>query len=382
MKKNTKDAGLDYLKAAGIKAARDRNAIRNNLEAEFGQKEADKFLKEFYDLCKKGDDKSYDYKNSDYKKSLILTGGFDADIIRKCCNWVKENENSFGKRILDVGCDCGLMTCFLGMAFPDAEILSIDREKNGIKVAEELAENLGVKNITFRIKELSELEEDGFDTVFSMRTAIENGECSEDMSNGFMKQADLFKTALSEYGKLLASKVKDGGKLITIENTGKDTFLTGWLEVLYEAGLTGDVNDYKEILCSEVGETVDYQAFVMTKKQPEESGTDFFLKVLEKTGDFKYGIFTGWNAKLIYETQKGELLEGFKVSGAGAAAESIFALMSVKNDPDRLIFYQNHEGEAAVQIDSTAKRGEIDRIMKDCLESAKKYPSLNIEMLQ
>ena len=52
-------------------------------------------------------------------------------------------------RILDIGCDNGLATCFYASQRPDAEVLGIDRCAEGIACAEHLASMLGLKNVTF-----------------------------------------------------------------------------------------------------------------------------------------------------------------------------------------------------------------------------------------
>lgn len=398
MRKKTTEAGLEYVKKVGIKAAKDRDGIKKELERACGKKEAAAFLDEFKELSSKEDVNSYECKNRDYKTCMIFTGGYDADIIRKCCNWVDENKGAFGKKVLDVGCDCGIMTCFLGLALPESEIVAIDRGENGIKVAGQLAEKLGVTNVRFVEDDLSDFDESGFDTVFTMRTVLENGRCREDLNKDFLVQVDELRQTLMKFAKLVASKVKDGGNVITIENIGRDTIMAGWLGALYEAGLRGSVEDYKELICKEVGETVDYHAFILKKaaagggpagglagggadSAADESGLDFFLKVCDSAGEYRIGEYRGWTAKMVYETQKGELMEGYSVTGSGATLGTVFALYSVKNDPDRILFYQSHEGEVIVQLHPVDKKAEIQESVNSSLDNAKKYSTLTIESL-
>lgn len=52
-------------------------------------------------------------------------------------------------RIIDVGCDNGIATCFYASQYPNAEVLGIDRCAEGIACAEHLARMLGLKNVRF-----------------------------------------------------------------------------------------------------------------------------------------------------------------------------------------------------------------------------------------
>jgi len=381
MKKQTTDAGLEYLKRLGIRAAKDRNSIVRDMEGAYGKKEVDAFFKEFDALCKKGDRKSYDVKNADYDRSIFFTGSYDGDIIRRCCNWIEENKTFFGKKILDVGCDCGFMTCFIAKTFPEAEITSIDRCANGVAVAKKLSEYLGITNITFINTELSDLDEGDFDTVFSMRTMMENGDCIEDINNDFFVQTDEFKKTLENFGNLLAAKVKAGGKLITIENTGRDPLLAGWIEALYGAGFNGSIDNYDEVICKELGKEVDYQALVFSKEKADNNPKDLFEEIFDSANFGLEDNLRHWDAKFMYESKKGEMLKGYSVTGPGATTGSIFTLWSVKDDPDKFIFFQTHEGEPILQIYSKSKVHEVEETIDGWVEDAKKYSMLKVEKL-
>jgi len=63
--------------------------------------------------------------------------------------FVAAKEPPAAKRILDIGCDNGIVTCFYASQFPDAEVLGIDRCAEGIACAEHLVRTLGLKNVVF-----------------------------------------------------------------------------------------------------------------------------------------------------------------------------------------------------------------------------------------
>jgi SAM-dependent methyltransferase len=52
-------------------------------------------------------------------------------------------------RLLDVGCGPGVLTCAYGLALPDAEVVGIDAVPEAVACAGQLAERLGVRNVSF-----------------------------------------------------------------------------------------------------------------------------------------------------------------------------------------------------------------------------------------
>ncbi len=91
-----------------------------------------------------GSKEFYDFKNSDPEISRALSEAYDGDIIRKACNYISSHKDYFGETILEVGCDCGIISCFLAKSFPDAEIVSIDRCAAAIKIAKDFAKKQGL----------------------------------------------------------------------------------------------------------------------------------------------------------------------------------------------------------------------------------------------
>lgn len=63
--------------------------------------------------------------------------------------FVAAKEPPAATRILDIGCDNGVATCFYALQFPDAEVFGIDRCAEGIACAEHLARMLGLTNVAF-----------------------------------------------------------------------------------------------------------------------------------------------------------------------------------------------------------------------------------------
>ena len=126
MKNKKKEPGLDYMMSLGFYPAKTLSGVEDQLAKVSDRNTARKLLEEIDQRVdsRRDDTGFYQRKNADYGVSLALTSAFDADILRKACNWVSSHTEYFGETILEVGCDCGVMTCFFSQ--------NVSRIKNSI----------------------------------------------------------------------------------------------------------------------------------------------------------------------------------------------------------------------------------------------------------
>lgn len=169
-----------------------------------------------------------------------------------------------------MGCDCGVISCYLSQSFPNAKIMSIDRSQNAIRNAELLANRMKVTNVTFKTCDLKELN-GTFDTVFSMRTVHENYNNGYEEQYDFLikdlpEQAEMYRELLRSYCHELKERMTDDGVLISIERIGRDALLLGWMEALHDQDLSFDLDRYTEIKTKEVDEESVFRAFIAFHK--------------------------------------------------------------------------------------------------------------------
>lgn len=382
MKKKVTEPGLLYVQKVGIKPAKDMHKIYSDLAAKFGKADAEKFLETLLGFYKNGEiEKRYEYKNADIDKCMIFTGGFDADIIRKACNWIDANKDAFGVNILDVGCDCGIVSCFLGLTFPEAKILSIDRGENGIKIAKQLAQKLNVKNVEFRVSSLEELADRDFDTVFTMRTMQENkNDCEEDLFNDLGVQADIFSNDLSRFARGLASKLTENGCFIGIEKVDRNALFLGWIDALMKNVLSFDLERYREQVCTETEDSVMLQAFVCSKvSDHREDSRDVFRAMCEKYVDFSLAEYSGWDATVLYFYKRGELINGYTITDTKNETKAEIALWTHRDDETGLVLYQNNNGQYETQFYDISRRDDLSAEIERGIGELRRFDYINIE---
>lgn len=175
-----KSPGTEYFDELGLEIAKSFSDMKSILMKKIGEEKTDAFIAMIYkrgEAQSKGrqlDEKEfYEFKNQSFESGIHASATFDGDIIVKTCDWIAENKDVFGKRILDVGCDTGIVSCFLAKQLPESLITAIDDGSNAIGVAKTLATKLGVSNISFECSNVKEINEQ-YDTVFSSRTLHEN----------------------------------------------------------------------------------------------------------------------------------------------------------------------------------------------------------------
>ncbi len=345
--KKDKDIGLIHIEKLGIHAFRNGNALQNEFKKKFGKK-ANEMLNSILDASEDGNTSSFYYaKDQNYDAAMIMSGGYDANIIRKCCNWISDNKGLFGDTILEVGCDCGFMTTFLGSIFPEKTILAIDRCPAGLDIAKANVEKFGLSNVEFLCTDVTELSDSSFDTVFSMRTMQENSDISnaQDPALDLISQANVFANIKQPYADSLSQLVKDHGNIISIERLAIDALLLGWIQALDNTGLKIETDYYSQISAKEMDRDSFFQTLVYTKDTPCERTDSFnsFIKCCSKSMDMKKDAYNGWESQIMYAHTAGKLIEKIVVTDLRIDSTQTTEIRYHKRDFSHFLIYQHSE---------------------------------------
>ena len=152
-KNKSTDVGLAYMKELNFHPERSVSVANDKLRSVADKSLADSLITIIddirYDKGNYSQSDLYVAKNATLDLSLMLSSTNRADIYRKICNWVSNHKELFGSCILDLGCDCGIMTCFLARQFPESHIIGIDTTPAAVENAKQLAVRLNVDNVEF-----------------------------------------------------------------------------------------------------------------------------------------------------------------------------------------------------------------------------------------
>lgn len=272
------DAALDYMRELGIRPARNPGQFASRLAERLGRRRAAEALDALnrrsaeYARGESADNAGfYEAKNADIETGLAVSGIGEGDVLRRLCEWIYVNRECFRGRVLEIGCDNGILSCFAARLLPECELVCIDRCAASIEAARRLAGRLGVTNARFEQAEAGQLPRAGFNTVFSSRTAHENFRRLDAAPvEGVEAQAELFERCLADYAACLAGLCAPGGRLLTVERMGRTSLFRGWLRALAAAGMYVEEGGWTELSAQELGGEVHFQALVMSGEAPRE----------------------------------------------------------------------------------------------------------------
>lgn len=363
--KRKDDAGLAYLKKINVSSVRSAHQIYNDLVRICGKERTREYLDTLRELENNGDRQAfYEYKNAEPDIALIYTGEYDADILRKTCNYIAEHIECFGTKILDVGCDCGLMSCFLAYTFPESEVFAIDRGGNGLEIGKQIAEKLGLSNISFQKALLSDLDKDAYDTVFSMRLLQENrmDDDRDPVLWPLMRQAEeYYLPVVSDWAVKLSEPLKDGGTLVCVDRCERDPLFLGWWMALDSAGLRLIEDSCHELECTEVGEETRLLAFAAYKGLEIESyGIEKLYKIwkgefLQRTQEH----YQGWEAEAMLKEFSNEMICGYLLKDRNGTPVGKYAVLTIRENSDSLMRYHASRTERHIDIVPLTQQKQI-----------------------
>lgn len=382
--------GLQYMIELGIKPFRTTDALFHQLIDRIGKEKSTKLIKlihrrgiEGNSLLEKNSE-FYDEKNKNFQTSMMVSGAFDGNIHRKACNWIDQNKPSFGSSILEIGCDCGIITCFIARAFPDSRITAIDRCEGAIHVAKELAVKLKINNITFLHADLADIQAETFDTVFSMRTMHENTKnlVNENLASLFMKQVTIYKDSVIDYAKTVASSISDNGHLISIERVSWDPLFMGWLMALNDCGVLFDKNRYQQLICREIeDEEACFQAMVAQKGQKLQTESLIMQFIEIKKFDRTLAEYRNWEASVMLQFTLQHLILGYHMFDESDVEVGKMALWTRENDETAVIFDKYMNCQQYIAYFDISQKEEIIETIHNILKEMIKNQNIKVKTM-
>ena len=186
----------------------------------------------------------YSLKNQTLQLSLDMAA-HEGDFYAEYLTWLVEGLRQSPRSVLDIGCECGVLTCFYATHFPEAQVLGLDLNEAAIRSAGELSKNLGLKNVRFERADILAAGGLGFDGPFDMVTitcvlnealgfpAIDPG---ESFRTRRPSDGGLWSVPLAHATRLLAPQ----GVLVGAERTVGVVSTAWWVGELAASGLAVD----------------------------------------------------------------------------------------------------------------------------------------------
>lgn len=215
----------------------------------------------------------YRVKNDNLNLSLDFAN-YSADLYRRFFDWlVARRQSASGpspQRILDLGSDNGIVTCFLAQLYPEAEVVGIDPCQTSVTCAQALAQKLNLDHVSFirsTLVEAASSLRDRFDMVVSVRTFHEILGSPPEQKVWALNEIEVGPSEDDLQLRSLAELLRDEqSQFISWERLAYSMDYVWWVKKLQRAGLEVDWEASELIRFHEVGDVNKMPVFVMRKR--------------------------------------------------------------------------------------------------------------------
>jgi hypothetical protein len=241
------EAGVEsYLQSVGIGGYQEWNVFWERLAEKHGPI-AEEVAQAISAQEEDDDVDVYALKNRTLALSMDVTSQYCHQMYREFLRWFLRERFPEPKSLLDVGCDNGVLTCFYGALYPEAGVVGVDKGKQGIARARELASRLNLANVRFEVCDLlnpaGAFPDQSFDLIVSTTVFHEVLEFPEDLPEHRCCSIDEIQRGSEdlESMKIVAGVVRllgtQAGVLVSMERCSDAASLAWWIRLLNQAGL-------------------------------------------------------------------------------------------------------------------------------------------------
>ncbi|MBQ3903491.1 MAG: methyltransferase domain-containing protein [Eubacterium sp.] len=328
----------NYMEKVGLKYVKDAKSLIAGLVLRVDKHYAEEVGRELNSRAEglPADNASfYEMKNRYFEGSIFLSAAFDGGVFRHIGNMVIDNADRFKGEVLDLCCDCGIVTCFMAENNPESHFTGIDINESAIENAKQLAEKLGLNNVEFICKDVYELDlGKQFDAVTSFRSLLD---AAEKQTKGLNyiglrdEREETYKTAFTPFAEIVAKHLKPEGFFLSVERYTAEYGWLGWMQALAQQGIYANgesglmraqdissVKEYSVTYAAKGEKTEPIEVFNEALSKQFKSGTGYdggmaeFALYYDSTGEIEHTLIYK-NNRVIHQyslayNEKGKLM--------------------------------------------------------------------------
>ncbi|MDD6727606.1 MAG: class I SAM-dependent methyltransferase [Eubacteriales bacterium] len=317
----------------------------------------------------------YKMKNESLTASIYISAAFDGGLFRHLGNLIIDSKELFdGKTIIDMGCDCGIVTCFIAKMYPSCRVTGVDINSSAVENGKQLAEKLSLDNVDFVCADVNDYHaDDKADTICSFRGLLDI--CFEKTSSlpffGEMERREnMYCQAFSGYAQAISDNLKNDGFVLSVERYTADYGWLGWMKALSACGINMNAEKCMLMRASDINSVKEYSV-TLAQKSAGCSPMAAFNAVLSR--DFKSGTgYEGGMAEFaLYSDADGDIdiydiFDGDKIVHQFACA---------KAESGKLMYYDANSTKKKIKYMNPKKKDALDKMLRDNLSvySDEKY---------
>ena len=194
------------------------------------------------------DTEIYKLTNKSLESSVSFVGGFDGSFLKRGMKRIYQYRSLFGKEIVDIGCNNGILSCFIALICPESEVTGIDIKEEGLNCARELANKLEIHNIKFECNNYKKTCKK-YDTVFMSKLSHELIDFSN--INWYQSRSNIvssFEKKSIPFVVSIKKMLKDNGTILMIDRIPYEIGVYGYYKAFASKGIALDMNTYHKLI--------------------------------------------------------------------------------------------------------------------------------------
>ena len=207
-------------------------------------------------------DSFYRLKNKTLAGSLCVSAAFDSGVFRHIGNMLVDNSDLLCGTVLDIGCDCGIVTCFMASENPDTKFIGVDKNELAVNNAKELAESLGLENVEFVTADVYDFAlEEKANAVTSFRCLLDIAQTQTKGVSVIGERGERearYAEAFSPLAKAVCDNLTHGGTVISVERYTALYCWLGWMSALSNNGVNPLSDKCALMTAQDISSTIEY----------------------------------------------------------------------------------------------------------------------------
>lgn len=360
----------NYMQEIGLKYVKSSNEFIAGLAVRTNKDYTQKVAAELNSRAKHSNSSNmvfYKIKNETFDGSIYISAAFDGGLFRHLGNLIIDYAELFdSKQILDLACDCGIVTCFIAKMYPNCHITGVDVNSSAIENANKLKEKLGLDNVDFVCSDVFEYAgENKADTVVTFRALLDTCMVQTKDLPLFGERSwreKQYKNAFLPFINIIENNIKPDAKVLSVERYTADYGWLGYMMALEEKGLHTNSKKSAIMRASDISSVKEYSV-----TYAGYSENDTYQKTFDDVLSREYKAGQGYEGAMaefaLYYDSEGEI--SFADIYKDDKLLHQFAIAESKKG--KIIYYEASGNRKKVKYFNAKKKDTVEKQLLDNL---------------
>ena len=296
----------------------------------------------------------------------IVHGVFAAHVQSLLRHWGQQELPS--GPLLDLGCGAGVATCFYAMSRSNVEVVGVDESPVAIETARQIAQALGINNVSFVCSDLATTNLDKTFSVICSSSVWAEMERGQSRSTSYFSAVNEISTALSDSQSELAAcaarHLEKSGVYISFERCHDVASLAKWVGAQKGVGLWVDLAMSSMVEVNGIMTGTEVMPYLIATNEPTVLSEESL--VAWRQGGASPSAELAIERRIHRETNW-TVVQGYEVTIADAHGEATAHLYLLQDDNGALVYFRTNRGAREILGESSRGAEELQRLFVEVL---------------